>query len=380
MMVLKSVWLANTNDVVNIGIDGDKISTLSAGDEGDQIVFENAVAFPGLINSHDHLDFNLFPQLGNKTYENYVEWGEHIQQTHRDEIDAVLKVPIALRARWGMYKNLLCGITTVVNHGNRLNIGNPLITVFEECQSLHSVANEPNLRLKLNNPLKANIPIVIHTGEGTDIGAFTEINALLRWTLLKRDLIGVHGVAMKSSQAENFKALVWCPQSNFFLLNKTADIRSLKNSTTILFGTDSTLTSNWDIWYHLRLAQKTGMLNDAELYDSLTINPANVWKLNAGKIAPGKDADLVIAKDKGNLFLTTPEDILMVNHHGNIQVFDESLLSQIPGDLANYSKIYIGDSCKYVQGDLPALMDEIKKYQPEASFPVSDDRAMADVH
>jgi len=382
MMVLKNVWLANSNDVVNIAIDGGKISTLSADENsGTQISFENAVAFPGLINSHDHLDFNLFPQLGNRTYDNYVEWGEHIQHVHRAEIDAVLKIPVALRARWGMYKNLLCGVTTVVNHGVRLGIENPLITVFEDCQNLHSASLEPNLRLKLNNPLKTNIPIVIHTGEGTDISAFTEINALIRWTLLKRDLIGIHGVAMKPSQAENFKALVWCPQSNFFLLNKTADIKALKNSTNILFGTDSTLTSNWDIWYHLRLAQKTGMLNDRELYDSLTTTPAEVWKLNAGKLEPGKDADIVIAKDKGPLFLTTPEDLLMVIHRGHFRLFDESLAAQMPGeDLANYSKIQIGESCKYVQGDLPALMDEIKQYQPEAVFPVSGQQAMADMH
>ena len=41
-------------------------------------------------------------------------------------------------------------------------------------------------------------------------------------------------------------------------------------------------------------------------------------------------------------------------------------------DLNNYSKIYIGESCKYVQGDLPALMSEIRKYQPEAKFPVKE--------
>ena len=31
------------------------------------LVFNNAIAFPGLINSHDHLDFNLFPPIKNKT-------------------------------------------------------------------------------------------------------------------------------------------------------------------------------------------------------------------------------------------------------------------------------------------------------------------------
>ncbi|WP_431200330.1 hypothetical protein ACQ86K_10855 [Mucilaginibacter sp. P19] len=102
----------------------------------------NAIAFPGLINSHDHLDFNLFPQLGNKTYESYTEWGKHIHRAYAVEIASVLKIPIALRERWGVYKNLLCGVTTVVNHGEKTTINDPLITIFDNCQSIHSVRFE----------------------------------------------------------------------------------------------------------------------------------------------------------------------------------------------------------------------------------------------
>jgi len=59
---------------------------------------------------------------------------------------------------------------------------------------------------------------------------------LTKWNLLNRDVVGIHGVAMNAEQAKKFKALVWCPASNYFLLNKTADVNKLKNNTTICFG------------------------------------------------------------------------------------------------------------------------------------------------
>src|SRR6266496_3198183 len=91
------------------------------------LVFEKAIAFPGLINSHDHLDFNLFPQTGNRVYKSYREWGEDIQSHNKESIDAILRIPKEVRIEWGIYKNLLNGITTVVNHGKYLNIKNPVI-------------------------------------------------------------------------------------------------------------------------------------------------------------------------------------------------------------------------------------------------------------
>jgi cytosine/adenosine deaminase-related metal-dependent hydrolase len=187
----------------------------------------------------------------------------------------------------------------------------------------------------------------------------------------------VHGVAMNETQVNAFKALVWSPVSNYFLLGQTAPVSRLKKHIPILFGTDSTLTGDWNIWDHIHLARKTRLLTDKELYDALTINAAKTWKLNSGEIAEGKDADLVIAKAKNGLtnddtfFSTDPQDILMVIHKGNISLFDEELQAQLKGiDPNNYSKIVINGARKYIKGDLPALMQKIKQFYPEASFPV----------
>jgi cytosine/adenosine deaminase-related metal-dependent hydrolase len=345
---------------------------------GLKLAFDQAIVFPGLINSHDHLDFNLFPQLGNQTYQNYVEWGEFIHREYKKQIADVLNIPIALRAEWGIFKNLLGGVTTVVNHGSPLSIKNPPITVFDKCQSIHSIHLEAKWHFKLNNPAKKNMPVAIHIGEGTDGPAHEEINRLIRWNIWRRKLIGIHGVAMTENQAVHFEALVWCPQSNQYLLNKTADVNRLKKHLPILFGTDSTLTGDWNIWEHLRTARDTALLTDSELWDSLTTNPARIWKLNSGSLNTGCDADLVVArlkngKDKTeSIYALNPTDILLVLSKGEIRLFDEVMYSQLTGvQFENFNKVKVGPGYKYVYGDIPCLMTSIRRYHADIQFPVS---------
>jgi len=382
-MILNNLRTALQGDPVHIRAINDKIAEVSASPLVSMpdllsLDLNGALVFPGLINSHDHLDFNLFPALGDKTYNDYTEWGNYIHQNYKEEIDKVLKIPVGLREAWGIYKNLLCGVTTVVNHGEKIKKPTNLITVHEDCQSIHSVQFGKKWKLSLNNPLKKNVAAAIHTGEGTTASAAREIDMLSKWNLLKRPVIGIHGVAMSTKQAKEFRALIWCPESNYFMLDQTAQVNLLKAHTAILFGTDSTLTGNWNIWEHIRLARKTGYLTDQEIFDSLTTNAALAWKLQSGVIAPSKSADLVIARNKNNagesnaFFGIGPEDLLLVLHNGRISLFDGELLPQLKNiDPSDYSRVSIQGAFKYVAGDVQQLMDEIRNYYPEASFPVT---------
>jgi cytosine/adenosine deaminase-related metal-dependent hydrolase len=385
-MILNNLTMAGTDEPVHIRITDSKITAVSksAIDAVDALTltFDKAIVFPGLINSHDHLDFNLFPQFGDSIYSNYTEWGNHIHKKYKDNIAAILTIPTALRAEWGVFKNLLCGVTTVVDHGEPAGLKDVPVTIFYKAQCLHSVHFQKRWRLRLNNPFKINTPVNIHVGEGDDWLSFSEIDQLTRWNLLGRKLIGVHAVAMSEEQAGKFRAVVWCPQSNYFLLGKTARINLLKKHTEILFGTDSTLTGSWDIWEHVRQARQTAALSDEALYQTLNQNAAKTWELNCGELKAGNDADITIARVKkhtagfDSFFETRPADILLVIHQGRICLFDESLQVQLSTiDHSAYSKIYINGVCKYVLGNLPGLMDRIREYYPAALFPVCTAKA-----
>lgn len=342
-------------------------------DNREDIFFEDAIVFPGLINSHDHLDFNCFPQLGNRIYKNYLEWGDNIHLNNKEIIDRVLKIPKQLRIQWGIYKNLLNGFTTVVNHGEWVSEENAPITIHQQCHVLHSVGLEKNWKWRLNKPFrKDKYPFVIHIGEGTDELSAREARKLISWNFLGKPLIGVHGVSMQSEDAQHFKGLVWCPASNFFLLGRTAAIDKLKDKTSIVFGTDSTVSAPWNAWQHLRQARATGMASDAELYDMLTSAPAALWQLGkTGDIAVGYDADLVIARRKNGLsgmetfYAIDPEDILMVTHKGKISLLDGELyhkLQKHENIETSLSYFTLNGTKKYLHGEIEKLMSGLKEF------------------
>ncbi|MEN9685137.1 MAG: hypothetical protein RLZZ28_923 [Bacteroidota bacterium] len=345
------------------------------------IELNGALAFPGLINSHDHLDFNLFPQLGNGIYKNYREWGNDIHSSRKSSIKEILRIPQALRIQWGIYKNLLNGFTTVVNHGDYLPPGNEWIDVIQTEISLHSVGFEKNWLWKLNKPRSPNKKIVIHTGEGTDQIAQSEIDSLIKGNWFTRALVGVHGVSMTEIQAKAFRALVWCPASNMFMFGTTAPVQQLKKHTKILFGSDSTLTAGWNIWEHLRIAEKLGYLTREELFASITSEAADVWNIKqAASIKKGYKADLVLAKRKDQLenldafFALEPADILLVVKKGEIVFFDNELCEQLKLaglSMDSYAPFYLNKTLKYGKTVLIDLIAQIKLLKEDAQLPLN---------
>lgn len=372
-MIFHDVRLYDRQGLWNIQVRNGKIihvyeGNVHAPEEKSHAELEGALALPGFINAHDHLDFNLFPQLGKGLYQNYCEWGPRIQVENKDLVSQVQQVPHETRVQWGLYKNLLNGFTAVANHGPRLKIAQPLIHVFQEFQSLHSPGFEKNWKLKILNPFKAGKPVIIHAGEGTDKTASAELDALSRCNYLKRKIIIIHGVAMNARQAASFSGLAWCPASNFFLFGKTADIKTLKEKIKIAFGTDSTLTAPWNAWEHFRTALDTGMASEAELLAMLGMNAAGIFGLTGmGKIMPGYLADIIFLKKDKPLFEHNPADIQLVVKEGAILVADETLNSGLI--LSKYSKINYGDTIKYVYGDLNSLVSRIRQFFPAAIFP-----------
>jgi len=68
-----------------------------------------------------------------------------------------------------------------------------------------------------------------------------------------------------------------------------------------------------------------------------------------------------------------PEDIQLILHKGKILLFDEVIKQQLEANnfsITAFSKIAINGKIKYVFGDVPALMNEISSYYPEAIFPI----------
>lgn len=338
----------------------------------------DAIAFPGLVNSHDHLEFNVYPPLGHARYGDYLEWGRDIHRRDRGLIASIEGVPREDRLRWGALKNLLCGVTTVAHHGDPRDDLSRLPIARARGRSIHSVRVDGRWRWKLNAPL-GRAPYVFHVGEGTSSEVRGEVAELLRWNLLRRPLVAVHAIAMNASQASAFRALVWCPVSNEFLYGATADVAALKASAPILVGSDSTLTGHWNFWRHLRRARELGGLDDRELFDAVTRTAASAWRLEkTGRIAPGEIADVVVARRGGQpgqtgydaFYAVEPEDILLVVRRGNVVLLDASLqgASSVPG---KFSLVRLGQAEKRVAMDVASIFGSLKRAGIASNLPIA---------
>jgi len=385
-MLINNVHIVGKKDSPSqIEITGSKISAVRSQSEkqndkrSDSVInFTDAIAFPGLINSHDHLEFNLYPQLGNKNYSDYVEWGNDIHEKNKEQIENVKKVPYDLRFKWGLYKNLLCGITTVAHHGNGKVIHlNNLPGVITSYNYLHSIRLEKNWKLKLNSIFNRK-PFVIHIGEGTNVESYDEINELLNWNIFRKKIIGVHGISLDKKQSSKFTALIWCPDSNFYLYGKTANIPLLKLNTLILFGTDSSVSADWNIWSQLKSARELNYLSDDELYKGVTENAAKIWGIKSkGSISINKTADIVISKRKfddnwDSFYNTNLEEILLILKNGVIVFIDEELAKE-GGliDINNFDLISINSKHKFVIKGIIDLMKSAHHFLPQFNFPIT---------
>lgn len=376
-MILKNLQIVGSkSDAQDLTVEGELITQIknSQSDEKttDEIVidFRDCIAFPGLINSHDHLEFNLYPKLGHKIYNDYVEWGIDIHNKDKEIIDTIESIPLELRMRYGVIKNLICGVTAVAHHGSYNSaLDDSPVTIINNGTCIHSVKLGGKWKLKLNLPVNSE-PYVIHAGEGINPESEEEIDELIRWNLFKRKLTGIHGIAMTEEQSKNFSALIWCPDSNLFLFEKTADIASLKKITKILSGTDSALTASWSIFDNLRTARKLNMLSDEELFYSVTKTPAEYWKLDeSGIISVGYKADIVISgKNSGSIYdsfyNTDPENILLILKNGKIILYDQSIKDSLPFHITQniFEALIINGKIKFIDYKITETLNSLRKF------------------
>lgn len=323
--------------------------------EHNQRIFElrDVLVFPGLVNAHDHLDFDLFPFLGKRIYTDYKEWSAEIHLQNKLEIESATQIPTSQRIRWGVLKNLVAGVTHIVHHGNYHDkipsFGYP---IYLNYQYLHALDTEPFWKIKLLKPSRKDI--MIHIGEGLTDEFHKEIDKLLQWNWMNRTLIGIHAIGMNECQSKKFKAIVWCPDSNLRLYGKTAKIDLLKKHTKILFGTDSSLTASSNIWEHLRIARKLNLLSDQEIFESLTSVPENVLSnfTNSGVVVARKNSQQVY----DSFFSLRPEDLLLVSVNNKVTLIDRTVLQDTP---EGYTLVSFGHSYKWIPTSFASIISEL---------------------
>ena len=238
------------------------------------------VRLPGLINAHDHLEFNLFPALGQGPYPNATEWARDIYHPERSPVREQLRVPKHERLWWGALKNLLSGVTTVCHHNpyERAVFRDDFpVRVVRRFGWAHSLAFEPNLAARFRNT-PPHWPFILHCAEGTDAAARRETADLDRLGALDDRTVLVHGVSADPALLHKRSAsLVWCPTSNLRMLGRTLTRSVLRSGVPIALASDSAMSAPVDLLDELRVAR--AYLPEQRLYEMVTTEPVRILRL-----------------------------------------------------------------------------------------------------
>ncbi len=324
-----------------------------------RLALGDAIAFPGLINSHDHLEFNCYPPMGSPPYRDFVEWSRDVQ-ARPELIEIVEAIPQVTRAQFGLLKNLLWGVTAVADHGGKAISRSEAVAVLTRYRSLHSPELEPWGPLRL---LAGGGTVVLHIAEGTTPESRRRALAFLRWNLFRRPIAGVHAVSLEGDDFGRLTALIWCPASNLFLFGQTADVGTAARRTRILFGTDATLSAPGTIWDHL--LQARGVLPEQEIFASLTTQAARFWRLPSSRW----QQDFVVARRRkagkwDAFFSITPDDILLVVRGGKIMLVDAALAAAVAPP-EEFFPIAWKETRKHVRMPVETMFAELGKAAPE---------------
>jgi hypothetical protein len=192
---------ADTAVPVDVSIVGECIQSIQDQPEdpfvGDSLDLSGYLLLPGLINAHDHLEFSLYPNIGDGPYYNAAQWARDIHANRAALIARHRKVPRSTSLWWGAIRNLLCGVTTVCHH-------NPVYPELTGpgsrsalCQSSPGHTRLPSTHCLPANfaECPADLPFILHAAEGVDEGSAQEIFELDRIHALDHRTVLVHGLA-----------------------------------------------------------------------------------------------------------------------------------------------------------------------------------------
>lgn len=312
---------------------------------------QDAIVYPALINSHDHLIGTYSPPVFNRApYFSWLSWDNELKSSivfsERQMLD-----PMDLYLL-GAYKNIFGGSTTVVDHiphflGSAYR-GKVPIRVLSDYTLSHSIGSYSlgwgdGPAIEYKKAAEKKIPYITHIGEGLDEESKNSLTLLEKLGALGEFTVLVHGIPFGPKEVlmiKNNKAgMVWCPTSNHNLFREQPPIDLfLDAGINVSIGTDLALAGTSNLLDELKKARKyffdkyNKELSYQILFNMATANAAKLFRIGnvLGSIAPNKKADLLILLEKTkdpyqNLVEASWEDIIVLTKDGIPLLLDEKL-------------------------------------------------------
>jgi 5-methylthioadenosine/S-adenosylhomocysteine deaminase len=334
------------NHYIYIDTDTGKILAISPKDSlrhDFEVTFpEEVVAFPALINAHDHLIGSYWPKVGKGPYFNWKGWDDTWKAS--DVFQERAKTSNLNLYMLGAYKNILSGVTTVMDHVphkvNEAILPQLPIRTIRNYGVAHEVSSYDlkwgdGVEVEFNRSVQNNWPFVTHIEEGFDDESARGVEYLLAAKALDRHSVLVHGLSLSDNDilhiARSKAHLVWCPASNLFMFDTAARIKAwITAGINISLGTDSTVTGSLNILEEISVAKELFHalyhynLDDKLITQMVTTNPAKALMLDKklGALTVGFQADILYVrlKDRFNPYTSLTgagiDDIILLLRDG----------------------------------------------------------------
>jgi hypothetical protein len=319
-----------------------------AGFENVDVVETGGMIFPGFIELHNHLAYNIL-RLWNvpKKYGNRAQWqgAADYHNLVSGPMMVLGKAPGVVPAivRYVECKSMFGGVTT--SQGIRLvsnaqtpsyfaglvrNVENTGDPALPNAGALIADADTKDPKTFLSDLQKKSCYLV-HLSEGIDDSARKHFLALQfkpnTWAI-SPSLAGIHCNALLKDDfhvmASKGASMVWSPLSNFLLYGGTAKADVAKQEGVRMgIGSDWSPSGSKNLLGELKVAKLTsaqlgGFLNDREIVALATRNAAAIlkWDQSVGSLEKGKRADLAVWSGKHN----DPYGALLAAHETDLNL------------------------------------------------------------
>lgn len=337
---------------------------------GATVIDTKGIVFPGLIDAHNHILYNVFDESDWSTpgtlYNDSNAW-QGVASYKKFKTDKYNPMVGSTASgggdldcemnKYGEIKALVAGTTSMVGHNGAANCYESVIRTLGSNDSDFGVDDG----VSTNTLGVGSLPApdagsfvaagsyVIHVAEGKPGSSiFSEFATLESKGFLTSKTVIVHGTALGAPEFKKMAAagskLVWSPKSNVGLYGTTTDIPAARAA-----GVDIALAPDWSLSGSVNLldelryasawdkAKWGGILSAKELVEMVTTKPAKMLAIDkwVGSIEVGKFADLMViggdaAKPYDALLAVTPRDVRMTMINGKILFGDEVLQKAAP--------------------------------------------------
>lgn len=312
-------------------IKGETITAVGAGltlPPGAIVVRTDGVIYPGLIDVHNHVPWNVFERwTPSQFYRSRYEWRSDpaYLSTYR-AWSAALEPMNCLRNKYGELKALLGGVTSIqgafddscikglvrnVDYASGLTSGpEALYHVLDIDRLTADEAQKVRDRLQ-RKELKS---VLFHLSEGrrSDAGSSREFQTLRMLGLLGPATALIHATALDEADLRALSyakgKLVWSPVSNLVLYGETADIRTaMRLKIPIALAPDWSITGSHNMLDELKVARLwVGARDLVAMTTSIAAAIAGADQ-RIGRLGPGYLADVLVIRPTAGMPMTSEQ-------------------------------------------------------------------------